>query len=132
MIRAVTGQRMEAPPMAATNPEDTALEEQVRRLTGVGSCSWPSFSPDGKRIAFISNITGIPQVWTVDARGGWPELVTALDDPVESVRWSPTGDCLAISVAPGGGMNEQVFVVRPDGTDMRRLTPGGTTNNWLG
>jgi len=29
-------------------------------------------------------------------------------------------------------MNRQVYVVRPDGTGMRRLTGGGTENTWLG
>jgi dipeptidyl aminopeptidase/acylaminoacyl peptidase len=62
----------------------------------------------------------------------WPELVTALDDPVSGVDWSPDGDWLAFSLAPGGGMNEQVYLVRPDGTGMRRLTEGGKENNRLG
>ncbi len=39
---------------------------------------------------------------------------------------------LAFSVAPGGGMNEQIYLVRPDGTGLRRLTDGGKENNWLG
>ncbi len=118
--------------MTATHADDVTLEEQVKLLTRIGSCTWPSFSPDGARIAFVSTMTGLPQVWTVDAQGGWPQLVTALDDPVQSVQWSPTGEWLAISVAPGGGMNTQVSIVRPDGTGLRRLTPGGITNNWLG
>lgn len=111
---------------------DSALEEQVRNLTQIGSCMGTSFSPDSSRIAFVSTLTGIPQVWTVGAWGGWPQLVTALDDPVQSVQWSPTGEWLAFAVAPDGGMNVQIYVARPDGTGMRRLTPGGSTNNWLG
>ncbi len=104
----------------------------VARMAKVGSCSSPSFSPDGRRIAFVTNLSGLPQVWTVDAEGGWPEPVTALDDPVQSVSWSPTGDRLVFSLAPGGGMNSQVYTIRPDGTDQRRLTDGGKATNNVG
>jgi hypothetical protein len=68
----------------ASFARDTAapdvLEASVAAMGRVGVCMPPSFSPDGGRIAFVSNLSGLPQVWTVDANGGWPELVTALDD----------------------------------------------------
>jgi Tol biopolymer transport system component len=104
----------------------------VARMAKIGSCSSPSLSPDGGRIAFVSDLGGLPQVWVVAAEGGWPEPVTALDDPVGSASWSPTGDRLAFTLAPGGGMNAQVYTVRPDGTDLRRLTDGGKATNTLG
>ncbi len=103
----------------------------VARMAKVGSCYSPSFSPDGRRVAFVSDLGGLPQVWIVAAEGGWPEPVTALDDPISSVWWSPSGDRLAFTLAPGGGMNVQVYTVRPDGTDLRRLTDGGKATNSL-
>lgn len=114
---------------SAPNDELTAA---VTRMARIGRCGSPSFSPDGETLAVICDMTGTPQVWTVPSSGGWPNLVTTLTDPVGSAEWSPTGDWLALDVAPGGGMNRQVYLVRPDGTQLKRYTPGGKDNNWLG
>lgn len=114
--------------MGATPPE---LSEKVTRMAKIGRAGSPSFSRDGKRIAFVSDLNGIPQIWVVPTEGGWPVLVTNGDDPVGNVIWSPTSDWLAYSLAPGGGMNTQVYVVRADGSGQQRLTSGGKETNRL-
>lgn len=111
--------------MISSVPSQTAL------LTKVGACWAPVFSPNGAQIVFLSDLNGLPQVWRVDLPGGWPTPVTVFDDPISQVSWSPVGDWLAFSIAPAGGMNEQLYIVHPDGTDIRRLTDNGDENNRL-
>lgn len=116
-----------------TNEDSSGhLEATVKAMAKIGRSFSPSFSPDGSRIAFVSDLSGIPQVWIVDRAGGWPEMITNFDDQVSSVTWSPQGDQLAVSVAPGGGMNSQILLLHPDGSGAEIITEGGSTNNWLG
>src|SRR5262252_2811684 len=109
--------------------QKTDVAASVARMARVGSAVGPRFSPDGKWVSFISNISGAPQVWVVPAEGGYPRMVTNGDDPVTQQEWSPASDWIAITIAPGGGLNTQVYIVKPDGTGMRLLTQGGKDNN---
>ena len=110
---------------------DDELVRTVERLAGIGFCHTPSFSPDGSRIAFLSDLSGTPQVWTVAFEGGWPERVTAFPDQVTNAMWSPTEELIAVEVAPGGGLNQQIYLIRPDGSGLRRLSAGGADNNQI-
>lgn len=105
--------------------QDAALKARVEALGRINSASAPSFSPDGRMIAFLSNRSGSPQIWIVERSGGAARQLTALGDPVTAVSWSPAGEWIAYGVAPGGGLNTQVWVIRPDGSGARRLSPGG-------
>ena len=115
---------------AAAPPAE--LAEEIARLAAVGRCHSPSWSPDAAELAVICDLSGNPQVWRVPRQGGWPRRVTATEDQVGAVAWSPSGDRIAFALAPGGGMNQQIYLVRPDGSDVVRLTDGGRDNNWLG
>lgn len=117
--------------VAADTPTTDELTTAVTLMARIGRCGSPSFSPDGKRLTFVCDMSGVPQVWTAATEGSWPTLVTTLEDPVSSVEWSPLSDWLAISVAPGGGMNTQIYLVRPDGTGLKRYTRGGKTTTGL-
>jgi Tol biopolymer transport system component len=65
----------------------------------------PSFSPDGKRLAFLTNITGIPQAWVVNSEGGWPNQLTFHTERVSQVAYSPAADQLIFLRDIGGNEN---------------------------
>lgn len=56
------------------------------------------WSPDGKRVAFISDRSGEYQVWVVGSQGGEPKkLTTDLKGEFRSLTWSPDGKWLAVA-----------------------------------
>lgn len=81
-----------------------------------------SFSPDGKRVSFLTNITGVPQVWVVDVEGGWPDQLTFDTERVSGAEFSPTKKHLVFSRDVGGNEKAQIFLVNGDGSGERKLT----------
>lgn len=93
----------------------------IQQYLSIKSATAPSFSPDGKRIAYLTNVTGTQQIWLIDAAGGAPKQLTNFDDNVGFVRWLGNGDVL-FGKAKGGDENTQFFIIKPDGTGQRQLT----------
>ncbi|MDT4911056.1 MAG: hypothetical protein QOC66_184 [Pseudonocardiales bacterium] len=111
--------------MSTTVTAWTAVAELARALVGAWGCWAPTAAPDGSRVAFVSDRTGTPQLWVQDTAGETEAVLLPLTaDPVVAVHWSPDGQWLACSVATGGGVRTEVWVVRPDGTDGRRVAGG--------
>ena len=70
-----------------------ALGGTAARL--VEDAHYPSWSPDGKRIAFMSNREGRIKLWTVAADGGAPERLTKGATIDYQPAWSPDGKWIA-------------------------------------
>lgn len=86
--------------------------------------SWsPAASPDGSVIAFVSDRSGSGQVWlSLGGRRVGPILDRLTR--VKSVSWSPDGAWLACVTAAEQGSRQQVWLSRPDGSELR-LVGGG-------
>ncbi|MBD0370394.1 MAG: S9 family peptidase [Pyrinomonadaceae bacterium] len=94
----------------------------IERYLNIRAAGSPTFSASGDRVAFLTNITGTPQVWMVNAGGGWPDQLTYYSDRVDFVRWSPDGTGLVFAKSRGGDENAQLFWLAPDGSTVRALT----------
>ena len=69
----------ESNPSAAPIPIDDLFFTR-----SVGGASW---SPDGKQVLFISNLTGRANLWKVNSAGGWPIQLSQSDDRETDPTW---------------------------------------------
>ena len=108
----------------------------AQRLTAAWGSWGPTMTPDARRVAFLSDRSGKPEVWVQDVvlDGEAPPAVRIAlsDDPVVQVTWAADGAWLACAVATDGGVRTQVWVVRPDGTGARRIAGDASEHAELG
>jgi TolB protein len=88
----------------------------------------PDISPDGRRIVYVSNVSGNFGIWTmaVDGSSQRPLLETPSVDYLQP-RWSPDGSRLAVvgcNVTPNFLLDCDILVLRADGTGMRKIVGG--------
>jgi TolB protein len=87
----------------------------------------PTFSPDGRRIAFVSNRPGVPQVYVMSADGTAQELLAPFDFGATgdsyAPDWSPDGASVVFHREVSG--TPQVFVLDVASRKIRQLTSVG-------
>jgi Tol biopolymer transport system component len=94
----------------------------------------PTWSPDGRRLAFSRQVDGIHRIFVVDANGqsGLHSVTPSADCDCEEPAWSPDGTEIAY-VGPGsGGVVRPIVVVPVDGGEPRRITTNGLAPWWAG
>ena len=93
--------------------------EKIYTTRQIGGSSW---SPDGSRVAVITNISGRANVWIVPANGGWPKQLTVSEQRQIDPVWSPDGKWIAFSSDYGGNEQWDIFLVSPKNGIVINLT----------
>jgi dipeptidyl aminopeptidase/acylaminoacyl peptidase len=98
---------------APISPRRLALQRDVTELR---------LSPDGRSVAFVTDITGALEAWTVSSRGGWPTQISALGEQVSELRYSPDGKKLIFQADFGGDERPDLYLVDAYGGELDNLT----------
>jgi TolB protein len=97
-----------------------------RLLSRAGRGYGVKWSPDGRRLAFTSHYRSgrfAVYIATADGSGVRPLLKPAhRNEESDSPAWSPDGKLIAFASTRAAPGNPEIFVVRPDGSGLRRLT----------
>lgn len=96
-----------------------AARYTFERYLNVRAAYGPSFSPHGRRLAFLTNITGMAEVWSVpvDVRASdsaWPAQSTFTGDRVLGATYAPDADLLIVGADIGGNERTQLYLLSPD------------------
>jgi dipeptidyl aminopeptidase/acylaminoacyl peptidase len=97
------------------------------RFLNVRSAYNATFSPDGQKLSFLTDITGVAEVWSVlvnmqSSRPAWPEQLTFRGERSANVIYSPRADQLVVVGDVGGNERNQLFLLSADGTTLTALT----------
>jgi dipeptidyl aminopeptidase/acylaminoacyl peptidase len=118
-------------PQAVTDPKQIASKPNaqveprsltIEKLYMTRQVGRPTWSPDGKSIAFISNMSGRNNLWLVPAEGGWPVQLTVSDQRQSSPAWSPDGKWIAYQSDYDGDELWDIFLVSPKTGKVVNLT----------
>jgi TolB protein len=80
----------------------------------------PVWSPDGRRLAYVSFEAKKPVVYVHSLADGKRHVAANFRGSNSAPAWSPDGTKLAVSLSREGG--SQIFLINPDGSALRRLT----------
>lgn len=115
--------RQATPPRSVTSIANPgAAPIPVDALFYTRSVAGPTWSPDGREIAFTTDITGRANLWKVAAAGGWPLQLTVSNDRQEAATWSPDGKWIVYQQDHGGDEIWQLYTVPAAGGTPIALT----------
>jgi Tol biopolymer transport system component len=119
-------------PFERVPTENVRRAEQVTRQTG--QVLTPTVAPDGSELAFLSDSGGHGNLWVLSSRTGNLRQITFEASPgiaVGAPIWSPDGRSIAFVSSKGRtGFDFGVWLVDPDGTNLRNVAKQGVGMTW--
>ncbi|MEO8663873.1 MAG: S9 family peptidase [Ignavibacteria bacterium] len=81
-------------------------------------------STNDKKIFYITNTSGTPQIWSIPVEGGWTDQISTWKDSVRHIYHSPVSKELFFLSDINGNENLQIFKMPEDGGEVTLLTKG--------
>ena len=104
----------------------------VQQFLEIKAAWSPKPHPKGQWVAYLSNITGTPQIWRLDLPQGCPTQVTFFEERIAGFRVAPDGSVLAFLTDQGGNERYQIYLTTPTGDRLWQLTDAPDAIHYLG
>lgn len=96
----------------------------VEKFFSIRTISGFTLSSKDKKIFYISNTTGRPQIWTVPIDGGWADQISTWNESVKGIRLNSGSKELFFSSDINGNENLQIYKMPEEGGEVTHLTEG--------
>jgi len=94
----------------------------VEKFFSIRTLDGFSISNDGKYIYYITNTTGIPQIWRVSSFSGCPEQISVWGDAIKSILHNPVKSELLFLSDKNGDENFRILRLKTKEGDIENLT----------
>jgi TolB protein len=116
----------ERPPVMG---RDAQSNRAVQLTTSPAENFYPAWSPDGRKVAFVSTRSGNWDLWLMNADGSDQHPLTTAQGLDSAPAWSPDGSMIAFASNRFDSQNaaSQLVLMNADGSDPRLVSrnPGG-------
>jgi Tol biopolymer transport system component len=104
--------------------------QPIRFISSTQVEQYPAYSPDGRRISFMSERSGTEEIWICDSDGSKTLQLTSFGGAaIYGPSWSPDSQNIALTVAQKR-MKEDIYVVSANGGAPRRMTTDPAEDKW--
>ena len=101
------------------------FEGEITEVVSKGTNFAPTFSPDGKKLAFCSTLEeGNPEIYVATSEGKEIKRLTFNKAIDTAPSWSPTSREIAFTSDRGG--TPQIYIMDAEGSNVRRISFGGS------
>jgi len=113
-------------------PRAEEVAYSLKRYLSMKSAYSPDFSPEGQRMAYLSDVTGVPQIWMTALSGTRvPQQITLEDERVGFLSFAPKSERIAFGIDRGGSERFQIHMLEGGGDSVVKLTDEpNVIHNW--
>jgi dipeptidyl aminopeptidase/acylaminoacyl peptidase len=86
--------------------------DDIRRFLAIRSADQPTFSPNGQVMAYVTDVSGVPELWALRLGELLPDQVSYFGERVGLARYAPEGEQLLFAVDAGGNERWQIYLRR--------------------
>ncbi|MBU5210499.1 S9 family peptidase [Heyndrickxia oleronia] len=87
----------------------------VKQFLHVRTADHPVYHPEGNQLTFITNYSGLPQVWDLTMSKGWPTQASFTDERVIFVKYIPGTNRRIVGMDVGVNEKQQLFILEENG-----------------